>query len=102
MMPAQSGIRKMGYEQHASGESETAVAARHNRTGGFVETERVRLYRQTLDDPSDLRWHEYATRITTGGHAFREACGLRATQPIGHMPEFNEFLRTFGANGIPF
>jgi len=36
------------------------------------------------------------------GHAFRNEMGLRDGTPIGRLPEFDAFLQTFGANGLPF
>ena len=67
-------------------------------------TDRVRLWRATLEHSrrDGKRWHEYASWINMAGHAFRNEMGLRDGTPIGRLPEFDAFLQTFGANGLPF
>lgn len=76
----------------------------HNKRVSFATnvTERVRLWRATLDHPrrDGKQWYWYAEWINAAGHAFRKEMGFREYQPIGHMPEFTEFLGTYGR--IPF
>lgn len=76
----------------------------HNKTGGVCNrtTERVRIWRRTLAHPrrDGKNWYEYAAWVNAGAHAFRKARGLRLDHPIGRMPEFDEFLRTFEFSGL--
>lgn len=61
-------------------------------------TERVRIWRRTLEHPrrDGSNWYEYSIWINAASHAFRKAKGLHPYAPIGRSREFTEFLRTFG------
>lgn len=64
--------------------------------------DRYAIWLGTLEDGEVPKDYEYFAWIRMAGHAFRLSLGLRPEAPIGRHPGFTEFLRTYGANGIPF
>lgn len=64
--------------------------------------DRYALWLATLEEGETPKDYEYFAWIRMAGHAFRLSLGLHPEAPIGRHPGFTDFLRTYGANGIPF